>query len=134
MEFDPTWDAQRQRLYRLVTDKGDKFRNVSLQIGKNAAYLQQYLQRGTPAALGEEERVKLGRYFSVSPDEFRRPGPDQKEAQRLDHPLLRQAIIATLVALTENGRSLDDIPVQDIAGAILRTYDLIAGHIANGNR
>jgi phage repressor protein C with HTH and peptisase S24 domain len=35
-------------------------------LGRNAAYIQQYVRRGVPRRLGEEERRKLARYFGVS--------------------------------------------------------------------
>jgi phage repressor protein C with HTH and peptisase S24 domain len=35
-------------------------------LGRNAAYIQQFVRRGVPKRLGEEERRKLARYFSVS--------------------------------------------------------------------
>jgi phage repressor protein C with HTH and peptisase S24 domain len=34
-------------------------------LGRNAAYIQQYVRRGVPKRLKEEERRKLARYFSV---------------------------------------------------------------------
>jgi phage repressor protein C with HTH and peptisase S24 domain len=36
------------------------------ELGRNAAYIQQYIRRGTPRRLREEERRKLARYFSIS--------------------------------------------------------------------
>jgi len=35
-------------------------------LGRNAAYIQQYVRRGVPRRLKEEERRKLARYFAVS--------------------------------------------------------------------
>ena len=35
-------------------------------LGRNSAYIQQFVRRGVPKRLKEEERRKLARYFSVS--------------------------------------------------------------------
>jgi phage repressor protein C with HTH and peptisase S24 domain len=35
-------------------------------LGRNAAYIQQYVRRGVPKRLREEERRKLARYFGVA--------------------------------------------------------------------
>jgi phage repressor protein C with HTH and peptisase S24 domain len=35
-------------------------------LGRNPAYIQQYIRRGVPRRLGEEERRRLARYFEVS--------------------------------------------------------------------
>jgi phage repressor protein C with HTH and peptisase S24 domain len=35
-------------------------------LGRNAAYIQQYVRRGVPRRLGEDERRKLARYFGVA--------------------------------------------------------------------
>ena len=35
-------------------------------LGRNPAYIQQFVRRGVPKRLKEEERRKLARYFSIS--------------------------------------------------------------------
>jgi len=53
-------------LERLCAERGEDFAGLSRMLGRNAAYIQQYIRRGTPKRLKEEERRKLARYFSVS--------------------------------------------------------------------
>src|SRR5881392_3984334 len=53
-------------LERLCTERGEDFAGLSRMLGRNAAYIQQYVRRGVPKRLKEEERRKLARYFSVS--------------------------------------------------------------------
>jgi phage repressor protein C with HTH and peptisase S24 domain len=53
-------------LERLCTERGEDFAGMSRMLGRNAAYIQQYVRRGVPKRLKEEERRKLARYFSVS--------------------------------------------------------------------
>lgn len=55
----------RQELERLCAERGEDFAGLSRMLGRNAAYIQQYVRRGVPKRLGEEERRKLARYFSV---------------------------------------------------------------------
>ena len=56
----------RHELERLCAERGEDFAGLSKMLGRNAAYIQQYVRRGVPKRLKEEERRKLARYFSVS--------------------------------------------------------------------
>src|SRR6266550_3719706 len=67
----------RLALERLCAERGEDFAGLSRMLGRNSAYIQQYVRRGVPKRLKEEERRKLARYFAVSeavlggpPDEF----------------------------------------------------------------
>lgn len=53
-------------LERLCAERGEDFAGLSRMLGRNAAYIQQYVRRGVPKRLKEEERRKLARYFAVS--------------------------------------------------------------------
>jgi phage repressor protein C with HTH and peptisase S24 domain len=48
---------------------------VSRQMGLNASYLQQFLKRGVPEELGEDERNKLAQILSLDPDQLRGKSP-----------------------------------------------------------
>jgi len=56
----------REFLERLCAERGEDFAGLSRMLGRNAAYIQQFVRRGVPKRLKEEERRKLARYFSVS--------------------------------------------------------------------
>jgi repressor LexA len=58
--------AQRAALAALMEEQGVSFAELSRVLDRNAAYLQQYLRRGTPRLLGEADRARLARYFGVS--------------------------------------------------------------------
>lgn len=60
MESDP-----RLIVERLCAERGEDFAGLSRMLGRNAAYIQQFVRRGVPKRLKEEERRKLARYFSV---------------------------------------------------------------------
>ena len=61
MKSDP-----RSVLERLCAERGEDFAGLSRMLGRNPAYIQQFVRRGVPKRLKEEERGKLARYFSVS--------------------------------------------------------------------
>src|SRR5206468_979983 len=56
----------RQVLEHLCVERGEDFAGLSRMLGRNAAYIQQFVRRGVPKRLKEEERRKLARYFSIS--------------------------------------------------------------------
>jgi len=53
-------------LERLCAERGEDFAGLSRMLGRNPAYIQQFVRRGVPRRLKEEERRKLARYFSIS--------------------------------------------------------------------
>jgi phage repressor protein C with HTH and peptisase S24 domain len=52
-------------LERLCAERGEDFAGLSRMLGRNPAYIQQFVRRGVPKRLKEEERRKLARYFSI---------------------------------------------------------------------
>jgi phage repressor protein C with HTH and peptisase S24 domain len=64
-------------LERLCAERGEDFAGLSRMLGRNPAYIQQFVRRGVPKRLKEEERRKLARYFSIS--ETLLGGPDESE-------------------------------------------------------
>ena len=56
----------RAYLDDLIRDRREDYASLSRMIGRNPSYIQQYLKRGTPKRLDEEDRRKLARYFGVS--------------------------------------------------------------------
>jgi phage repressor protein C with HTH and peptisase S24 domain len=55
----------RAVLERLCEDRGEDFAGLSRMLGRNPAYIQQFVRRGVPKKLKEEERKKLARFFSI---------------------------------------------------------------------
>lgn len=55
----------RAALERLIEERKEDYASLSRLIGRNAAYVQQYIRRGTPKRLAEEDRRILARYFGV---------------------------------------------------------------------
>ena len=55
----------RQILERLIAQRGDNYADLSRLLGRNAAYIQQFIKRGTPRKLDERDRQTLARYFGI---------------------------------------------------------------------
>lgn len=59
-------DGQRAALDALIDRDGVSLATLSRAVGRNAAWMQQYLRRGTPRLLPERERATLARFFGVA--------------------------------------------------------------------
>lgn len=100
----------RAALDRLTSEHHDDYAGLSRLIGKNPAYIQQYIRRGTPKRLGEEERAKLARYFGVDESLLGAPQQSGKKMSSLHLvPLLA-------VGASAGAGSLSD--VEALAGRI----------------
>ena len=82
-------------LQRLCAERGEDFAGLSRMLGRNAAYIQQFVRRGVPKRLGEEERRKLAHYFGISETLLGGPAPDAPAANGLvsvkRHPVMVSA-------------------------------------------
>ena len=126
-------DSAKQRLRDLVAARGTDLKAVSLAIGKNHAYLAQFITRGVPRRLPEDVREALGSYFSVDPDTFRdTPRPRvqlERGGVRLDPGKLRRAIlIAEMIVAERRGENRGELVIE-IASAI---YDVLAEREVSG--
>ena len=78
-------DAQRAALAALMERQGRSFAELSRVIGRNPAYFQQYLKRGSPRVLAEADRGLLARYMGVPDTALGGRGADNVvEVARLD--------------------------------------------------
>src|ERR1700744_2457444 len=55
----------RAVLERLIRERGEDCASLSRLIGRNPAYVQQFIRRGSPRRLSESDRERLARYFRV---------------------------------------------------------------------
>ena len=60
----------RKKISRLIIERGLNYAQVSLAIGKNVAYIQQFIKNGSPRRLGEGERHKLAEILHVDEQEL----------------------------------------------------------------
>ena len=63
----------REKLADLARRNGNSLAALSRMIGRNASYLQQYITKGSPRKLEEEDRAKLAEFFGVSEVELGAP-------------------------------------------------------------
>ncbi|HKY80214.1 MAG TPA: S24 family peptidase [Sphingobium sp.] len=56
----------RVALERLIAERGENYADLSRLLNRNPAYIQQFIKRGTPRKLDEEDRRVLARYFGVA--------------------------------------------------------------------
>lgn len=55
----------RAVLERLCAERGEDFASLSRMLGRNPAYVQQFVRRGVPRRLDERDRRLLARYFAI---------------------------------------------------------------------
>lgn len=55
----------RATLDRLIQERGVDYARLSAVIGRNAAYIQQYIKRGSPRRLGEDDRARIAAFLGV---------------------------------------------------------------------
>jgi len=63
-------DPARKRLQDLVKAAGTDLKALSLRLGKNPTYLQQYITKGSPQELRYEHRVMLAEVLRCNADEL----------------------------------------------------------------
>ena len=56
----------RQRLDALIASRGEDYASLSRLIGRNPTYIQQFVKRGVPRRLSEDDRRKLARHFGIA--------------------------------------------------------------------
>ncbi len=55
----PSPEAVRRTVAKMIVERGLDLSTASRMIGRNPAYLQQFIKRGTPRRLPEDERLRL---------------------------------------------------------------------------
>jgi hypothetical protein len=57
--------STRENLVRLATERGESLASLSEIIGRNAAYPQQFVTRGSPKRLADDDRLHLAKFLNV---------------------------------------------------------------------
>ena len=71
-------DKPRETLLQLLSESEFDLKSLSEKIGRNSAYLQQYVTRGSPRELGEPEREAVADLLGVDPNVFRSEGAQSR--------------------------------------------------------
>ena len=66
-------------LDRVIAEQGEDYSSLSRLIGRNPAYIQQFIKRGSPRALSESDRRLLASYLDI--DEILLGAPDGSQAR-----------------------------------------------------
>lgn len=61
----------RARLLELSQEKGVSLASLSELLGRNPTYLQQFIRKGSPRKLEEQDRATLARFLGVGEEELR---------------------------------------------------------------
>lgn len=61
----PSSEEIYSTIHRVAAERGESLLSLSVKLGKNEAYLQQFIKRGTPKRLPEEERLKLAQLLWI---------------------------------------------------------------------
>ncbi|MDB5725602.1 MAG: transcriptional regulator [Novosphingobium sp.] len=77
----------RARLLELATDQGISLSRLSALIGRNPTYLQQFVRKGSPRKLEENDRRTLARFFGVAEGDL--GGRDREKSSGLREKPLR---------------------------------------------
>ena len=85
----------RKLLERLCAERGEDFAGLSRLIGRNSAYIQQFVRRGVPKKLSEKDRRILARYFAIPESMLGGPEGDYDAAQSSMVPVMQTAVRAS---------------------------------------
>ena len=77
----------RARLLELCQEKSVSLAALSELLGRNPSYLQQFIRKGSPRKLEEQDRATLARFFGVGEEELR----DVQEKSYVKPPRRREA-------------------------------------------
>lgn len=81
-------EQERAALQRLIEERGEDYAGLSRLLGRNAAYMQQYIKRGSPRRLAEADRRRLARYFGVEETLFGAEPPAPAASAPVTVPML----------------------------------------------
>jgi len=76
-------DDPRRRLLELSRERGTSLSGLSQLIGRNTTYLQQFVRKGSPRKLEEQDRKLLAEFLGVSESELGAPEEKSYNASRL---------------------------------------------------
>lgn len=80
---------------QLCAERGEDFAGLSRMLGRNPAYIQQFVRRGVPKRLKEAERRKLARYFAISESLLGGPAESDEDDSDALVPVRRVAVRAS---------------------------------------
>lgn len=119
--------GQRAALAALIEREGTSLATLSRVVGRNPAWMQQYLRRGTPRLLPERERATLSAFFGV--DESALGGPAAPSVIRVPRLAVAASagpgrFVTTERAVASAGYAADDLARLGIAAGDAAILDV----------
>ena len=114
MDLDPV----RLKVLELVKDRKPPtdMKGASIAMGRNAAYLHQFVYRGTPKVLSEDNRESLAAHLGCKPDELKHKKTPPRKPRRKATPK-EGRVEPTAVGTTPEGyMAIPEIDVRASAG------------------
>lgn len=111
MDLDPV----RLKVLKLIEKNETDLKNASLAIGRNAAYLHQFVYRGTPKVLSEDDRAALAQHLGCDEDELRHKRRPRRKPRA--KPALQPVREASAGGLPEGLVAIPEVDVRAAAGA-----------------
>jgi phage repressor protein C with HTH and peptisase S24 domain len=91
-------DSVRELVVGRLAEIGETLKSASEKLGRNHAYLQQFVQRGTPVRLPEDVRRDLAELIGVDEDTLRGEATPRRREARAAHAEPRPAGLNEAVA------------------------------------
>ncbi|WP_043603768.1 LexA family transcriptional regulator [Novosphingobium sp. Rr 2-17] len=105
----------RERLLQLAERRGASLSALSRLVGKNPSYLQQFVRKGSPRKLEEQDRATLARFFGVDEEQLGKSkdissaSNDPAPQTWIDVPRLMQGVSAGHGAMGEGEHAFDAV-------------------------
>jgi phage repressor protein C with HTH and peptisase S24 domain len=119
-------DVVRKLILEKLQELGLTMSEASLKIGKNHAYLQQFLKRGYPLELPEKSRIPLAQLLGVSEDVLRGPSsslPVRHNKQETKTSTRKGDIAQSSISDREPQNFIDSVrAVHNMSGRVLLIY------------
>jgi phage repressor protein C with HTH and peptisase S24 domain len=112
MDLDPV----RLKVLKLIKDRDTDLKNASIAIGRNAAYLHQFVYRGTPKVLSEDDRAALADHLGCESDELRHKKAPQRKPRKKAAPRKNVVRPSSPSAPPEGYMAVPEIDVRASAG------------------
>lgn len=94
-------DNVREELDRLIQQRRLGYSEISRLLGRNAAYIQQFIKRGSPRKLDDADRRLLARFFGVDEQVLGGPPPAMRDGL-VEVPMLNVDASAGFGAVAES--------------------------------
>tara|TARA_R110001592_G_scaffold289114_2_gene558209 strand:- start:345 stop:980 length:636 start_codon:yes stop_codon:yes gene_type:complete len=122
-------DDVRETLDRLIRKNKDDYSGLSRMLGRNSAYIQQFIKRGSPRKLDPDDRRRLASFYGIDEEVLGGPPPTTPDGM-IEIPILDVNASAGYGALAtsenrENRMGFDEKWLRKITTAKAPSLSLI---------